>query len=105
MTSSSSSVPITTPSMRAAARVFFLSISVLQNVLSLERHVLVRLRLDLSAAFQGQVLSFDQDGPVLFHHDRRLAAADRDRLALGLDGDILLGQQGVLLYTSPSPRD
>src|SRR5213595_885705 len=97
MTSSSRSVPITTPSMRGRARVFFLSISVLQNVLSLERHVLVRLRDDLAAAFEVQVLPLDQDRPVLLQHDRRLAAPDRDGISLGFDGNVLLGQQGVLL--------
>src|SRR6185369_3943320 len=96
MTSSSSNVPITTPSMRGRARVFFLSISVLQNVLSLERHVLVRLRLDFAAAFQRQILSLDLDRPVFLHHDRRFAAADRDGL-LPFDRDLLLHHQREIL--------
>src|SRR5687768_7386466 len=88
MTSSSRSVPITTPWMRERARVFFLFMSVLLNLLSLERHVLAGLGLEGAGSLEGQVLPLDLDGAVLLHRDGGIAALDDDRL-LALDGDLL----------------
>src|SRR5436853_4626083 len=95
MTSSSRSVPITTPSIRGSARIFF-SMSVLQDLLPFHRDVLVRLGLDLTAPLERQVLPLDQDRSVLLQDDRRLAAANRDGLSLRLDRDVLLRQQRVV---------
>src|SRR6266508_589052 len=70
--------------------------SVLRDLASFHGDVRVRFDVDLPASRNRDVLSFDLDGPVLFHGNARVAGLEQNLVA-GVEGELLADLDLVVL--------
>src|SRR3546814_17886384 len=72
------------------------TVLVLQNLLSLDHHVLARLDVDGAGAVDGDVLAADHDGAVLLHGDAGRTRGQADGVT-GVEDKVLANVQAVVL--------